>query len=127
MELVLKMPPGKPPFIGILFESEHKAAQTNASWVNNNHSLIYRLILEPVNGVINLRLIQDELGCNCLYSRLKNDPEQLLKFLYQTREIYSFNFGHVYWFGDNLKLAKSVTNQRNFVLKVEAVKVLIEY
>ncbi|MGZ3900215.1 MAG: hypothetical protein ACXVNM_07495 [Bacteroidia bacterium] len=128
-ELVLKIPAGKPPFIGVLFSGDdlYRPAKLNAGWVNNYQNSNYKLFLEPVKDKINLRLLEDSIGCNCVYQGLKYNPEQLFKFLALTKNAREIKFGHIVPKQDGYAIVKTITNNRNFVLRIDQLKLLVEH
>jgi hypothetical protein len=60
-DLIVKLPKGKPPFIGILFSTETEANTLNQELVNDFKYRPYRIILEPLRDFINLRLVCEEI------------------------------------------------------------------
>lgn len=123
MDLVLKMPKGKPPFIGVLFLSQWDAQRTNKLLPDSYSMDTYQISLEPShklflnlhNGTIHRA--RYELGY---------DPVKLLRFLHQTRECRKFNFGHVYLEDGDHKIALTTATMKKFVLKVDKVDVVAE-
>jgi hypothetical protein len=124
LELVLKMPAGKPPFIGILFKGqrvEHKAAQIHEHWANFHKDAEYNIILEPRDRWMNIRLVNRSLKCDCLYADIKYKPDVLQRFL-------AVNKGKVYNFSNLIlddegkhKVVRTWSKKELFVLKVTKV------
>lgn len=123
MELALKLPKDKLPFIGIRFYNEHEAASVNKSAVNNYHTSQYQIILEPQADKLNLRLVCSTFGLNHIYENLRYKPDQIMRFLYHTKGTKEFNFGHVVEKDGKDVVVKTVANQRLFVLKVSKLEV----
>lgn len=62
MELVLKLPAAKPPFIGILFESPNwmMASELNSDLISKKESRACKIVIEVLRRDLNLRLISEE-------------------------------------------------------------------
>jgi len=118
MELVLKLPENKPPFLGILFDDSYQACTINKNAVNNYHTSTYHLVLEPMGDKLNLRLTCDSSGLNHLYENVRYNPEKLLKFIYMTKGCNQFNFSHLIRKDGKDTVVKTLSNQRLFVLKI---------
>lgn len=118
--LVLKIPVGKPPFVGVLFESEFAGAMTHTELVNSYNREFYEIKFEPSHK---LKLCLKGFTLPPRIYELDYDPVKLLKFLQQTRDCKMFNFGHVIIVNDNYKIIRTAANQTNFVLKVNKLSV----
>lgn len=120
MELVLKIPQGKPPFVGILFAVTHEAAALNADLVINHRHKNYKLIFEVVGTHLNLRLICEDLVTVRFYNHIKFSPEKLKSWLYiiYSKKVTVINFGHITTVKDKHELVKTTPQSKNFVLKV---------
>jgi hypothetical protein len=127
VELVLKKPENKPPFIGLLFESEYEATRINATWVNNYSMDKYEIIFEPKGTKITLRLINKGMGLNHPYENVDYKPELFKTFLKSTKAISIFNFSHIINTLDGHKVVRAVATGRLFVLKVEKIYLLYEH
>ena len=126
MELILKQPVGKPPFIGILFENQFEAEKMHASLINTYHTHLYTVTFEPKGDKLDIKL-NCSMNFNNKYKGVKYDANKLTKFLEVNRDSPIFNFSHII---DNLGthiVVKSVTNRRLWVLKVEQVEVISEH
>lgn len=118
MELVVKLPENKPPFLGILFDDSYQACSINKSAVNNYHTCTYQIVLEPTGEKLNLRLICESFGLNYVYENIKYNPETLIKFVYKTKDSKLFNFSHLVRKDGKDTVVKTLANQRLFVLKI---------
>lgn len=127
MELILKLPPNKPPFIGILFRDKYRACTLNKSWVNNYNTHKYKIVLQVKGMVVDLIITEEGMGFRHTYEDLKYDSQKLLKFMRQTKEDKLFNFGHIITVLDNHEVVKTLANQRLYVLKVVKIKFEMEY
>lgn len=126
MELILKRPRNKPPFIGILFQDEYEASTLNQSWVNSYNTYLYNITLEPDGKEITLKLSLDGYGLNHRYKNLRHDPEKLYRFLYETKAHGKFNFAHLIMVRDKHTVVSTTVNRALFVLGVKKVTLLIE-
>jgi hypothetical protein len=124
MELVVKLPKGKLPFIGIKFAEMHEANELNKDLMNNYSTCIFKVILEPHKNEMNLRLICEEKLLVRFYNGLKYDPEKLKAWIYLTKTAKSFNFSHIYQLGDKEKVAMAIMSRKLFVLKLEGYEIL---
>lgn len=124
MELVFKLPKGKPPFIGIVFSSEFQAARTNQELVNDYKECDFTATLEPV-GERNLNMV-----IKCVNPPLKIEYKNL-EFKYdlfvrwrRIAEGAPVNFSHL-----NIKLnehivVKTTLQNKLFVLKLNRVDLI---
>ena len=124
MELIFKLPKGKPPFIGILFENIFQASTLNQDFVNELQGSIFTIHMEPI-AKMNLRLICENPISIRHYSNLKYDKEKL--HAWQKRVSGQVNFGHLMKVYDTDTIVKTMTKQKNFVLKIERVYFEFEY
>lgn len=123
MKLVLKLPHLKPPFIGIVFSQSSNAEQTHQDLVTVHSNLEYRIVLEFVNGLINLKIISGNLQVAKQYEGLSYDAEQLIYWINQTKNVTRFNFGHLYELNGKEVVAKTSIGLKLFVVKVNVVQV----
>lgn len=121
MKLVLKVPKGKLPFIGIEF-GEHVAADTNKDLIQNHSEKEYKIVLEHSHKRLQLRLICEELVTVRFYERLEFDPSKLRDWLYITQKATKFNFGHIFVKGNTDYIARTYPGRKPFVLKVVSVE-----
>jgi hypothetical protein len=126
MELILKQPPGKPPFIGILFNKEYEASKLNQAQVQVNNLFYFKVILEPIGTELNLTIKLDEWLFKYTYEGLNYDPDKLKRFLFDTMGAEVYNFGHVVLKNDAHLLVKTLSTQSYFVLRVKELKLLME-
>ena len=126
MELVLKLPKGKPPFIGILFQSATEAEKLNSDLVVDHRYLNYKIIFEIIADHLNIRLICEELVTVRFYNHVVYDPEKLKSWLYvlKTGKTTSVNFSHLILKDNKHTLVKAYQQKIYFVLKVANCKVL---
>ncbi len=121
MKLVLKVPKGKAPFIGVEY-GEFMAADTNKDLVLDHSEKDYKIVLEHSHRRLQLRLICEELVTVRFYERLEFEPNKLRDWLYITRRATKFNFGHIYVKGNTDHIARAYPGRKPFVLKVLSIE-----
>lgn len=126
MELILKRPKNKPPFIGILFKDEYEASTLNQSWVNSYKDSLYTITFEPEGKDLTLRFSLDGYGLNYRYKNLKHDSEKFFRFMYETKTHGRFNFAHLILVKDKHVVVSTTVNRALFVLGVKKVSLLVE-
>jgi len=126
MELVFKLPRGKPPFIGVLFPTEYSACHENQDLPERKPSVVCRILLEPIKTQMHLRLVCEELVTIRFYNYLHYDHEKLKNWLYLTKDRKEFTFGHIVRERDTDKPVKLYSTNKYFVLKIEKVEVIQE-
>lgn len=126
MELILKQPEGKHPFIGILFNNEYQAAKLNQAQVQVNNLFYYKIIFEPKADKIDLTLKMDDWLFTYKYEGLKYNSDKLKRFLFSTMGAECYNFSHLLLKGDNHHVVKTLSTQTHFILKVTEVNLLVE-
>lgn len=122
MKLVLKVPKGKPPFIGVEY-AEFQADRENHDLVKYHSNKEYRIILEPYGTGITLLLICEELVTVRTYKYLNYDPRTLKDWLLITKGTKVYNFGHVYLNGTKHEIARLIPSLNKFVLKVTSIQI----
>ncbi len=88
MELVLKIPKGKPPFIGVLFNFENEAVMKNFEWAEHNDIFELELVLDA-SQKLHILMIKDSHFSERY--EVNYDPVALLKFLHHTKDSKSFS------------------------------------
>jgi hypothetical protein len=126
MELVLKLPKVKPPFIGILFDKSWDGEKMNCDLVEAHRNAYYSIEFEYCNSHLNLRLMSQELLTIRNYAHLKFDAEKLKSWLYMSKMVNAYNFGHVIIERDQHILLKTQHKKLNFVLKMDKCKLVVE-
>jgi hypothetical protein len=121
MKLILKLPEGKPPFIGVEFATQHDGAATNHDLILNRGYKHFKLLLEMVGGSVNIRLYLEQPVEVRNYSQVKCNNEELKRW-HKTALLYKHvNFGHVYSENGVDRICKIPYHHRNipFTLKVD--------
>ncbi len=125
MELSLKMPKGKPPFIGIVFTSVREACSLNEELVNSPVDILYSLtFMHPTNNDVQVRIRSDNMKHFVIYKNVKCDPVQLENFIFINRMKQDFNFGHILRDFDRDTIVCTKEQYKPFVLKLQGVFVM---
>lgn len=120
MKLVLKLPNGKPPFIGIEFENSWQGERCNKDLILESRNEIYTLLIEPTPRV-NLRLVSDSKRICRFYDQVEYDKQKLKRWIELTRKAKLINFGHTYQEKSKDHICKVYVESKQvpFVLKLE--------
>jgi len=114
MKAVFKHAEGKPPFIGVLFESDERA-NINSLFVDRYGDLEFDLSVSTNYGYLYFSLRNEKNNLSHYYRSIKyNDAE------YKVWRAYShlkMNFGHCVMKGDQLTVARTESGKL-FVLKL---------
>jgi hypothetical protein len=128
VELVLKWTKGKPPYVGILFKSMYQAGKLNQEWVHDFGTLEYMVEIEPRSKTMLLLTVSEPT------QRLKHvykvrwfNAEKLKGFLYATRDVERFNFGHVLVEENNYVPVRTTLARKIWVLPVNKVALVEVY
>jgi hypothetical protein len=126
LKLILKLPKDKPPFIGVQFSNHYDASRTNAEAVYHINGRSCKIVLEPKDHYIDLQIKCEDAMMSYLYKSLDYSPEKLKQWLHLVSMTKQFNFGHVTLEQDDHKIAKVGSGMKNYVIKVESVKLVSE-
>lgn len=126
LELVLKLPANKPPYIGILFHSLYYASRVNEGWVNEYPGIEYGLILEPKQNELLINLVSKPYRLFYTYDVVKYDAFKLRKFLLNLKSGAPVNFGHVLMKNDKHIPAHTSSASKIWVLSIKEVKLFSE-
>jgi hypothetical protein len=127
LELVVRFPENKPPFMGILYENEFTGKRLNQGWVNTYGSLFYQVRIEHDLDFLKVTLSQKELGQKHDYLISRFDGDKVKIFLEKTKKVNQINFGHVVMEFDDLKVIKTSVGNKNWVVKVNNVEYFEEH
>lgn len=126
MELVFKLPKGKLPFMGIVFEKEFPAARTNQELVHDYKNCEFIATLEPVNNN------QFNLVLKCLDPVLKYEYKNL-EFKYDSflrwmpyANASEINFSHLIIKNSEHVVVKTSQQHKLFVIKIRQVSLIGE-
>ncbi len=122
MELALKLPKGKLPFIGIVFHSVREACRLNEHLINEPKDKIYTLtFLQPNKDGVEIRVRSENGKDYVIYQRVKCNPVQLENFMFMTNRFQDFNFGHILRDFDRDIIVKTNELGKPFVLKLQGI------
>lgn len=121
LELILKLPTDKLPFIGIHFNNSYAASSKNKTYANNYRSDLYTLCISPKSDVAIDILLQSSIA-NGQYREVKCNMQALRRFIQLTHYHPYIHFGHIYSDKGEHKIAKT-TNMDNWVLKLAKIVV----
>lgn len=122
MELALKLPKGKPPFIGIVFTSVRDACRLNEHLINQPKDKKYTItFMQPSKDGVEIRLRSDNGKDYVVYQRVKCNPTQLENFMFITNKNQDFNFGHILRDFDQDIVVKTNELGKAFVMKIQGV------
>lgn len=96
MKLILKLPNGKPPFIGIEFEKQWQGEKENKDLLLEHTNIVYSLLVEPAQSGINIRLICDSPLVIRFYHQVQYNIESFKRWHFHAQNYHSINFGHTY-------------------------------
>ncbi len=116
MELVLKLPKDKPPFMGILFDNSYKAATLNQNFVNDLQNRQFNMVITPAG--LTLRLICENPYSSYDYTELTCDMEKFKHWLVQPRPLGYFNFSHIMRKYDKDEVVRTLKDRKLFVLQI---------
>lgn len=119
MKLVVKMPEGKPPLIGIEFKDFLESNALNDDLVELHKYAVFRVVFEFQPKWLNVKLICQEALIIRHYTHVKyDDLEKLKVWLYLTKKHNQFNFCHFYVENGKEKLVKTYKKKMSFLLSV---------
>ena len=121
IELVLKLPKEKPPFIGVLYEMPQQTWR-NHSWTAEEQKQSFQLLFEPSHDLI-LWLVK---GSAMVRYSMTYDPLKLLKFLANTKDCTLFTFGCIYFDGVGFKPLKTEQGTQK-ILRIDKVSVVTDF
>jgi hypothetical protein len=120
MELVMKLPKDKPPYIGVVFTDDYAAASKNKTCANDHKDVFFSLLIIPKSrNRVDIKLIGESKG---EYTDVRCNVDALIRFLYMTRNVKQYNFGHVVLKGTEHVVAKTM-NKVLWVLKVNKIDI----
>jgi|GEM_PF-3048369 len=126
LQLVLKQPEGKLPFIGVLFSNDYVGARESQRMVNEYNKSIYKLEFKPIKNEINKIDIVVSQYIHDLKSEYKDvtmDAEKLKRFLAFNYNAKHFNFGHIGIKNNKHYPLRTSSKGSLWVLKLDEVKI----
>lgn len=133
MELVLKNPKDKPPFIGILFDdqSTFKERQENKEFVDEYKRLWmtreteFTIQFEPYTTHVNIQLFCSNPISIRSYKLVRYNPEKLEEWWRANRFIGIFNFGHIVLNQNKHEVVKTQPKMNLFVLPITKMSIKV--
>lgn len=120
MELIFKLPAGKPPFVGILFKENEirKAATLNKQFIG--HVCTMSIFAGSKARV--------HIGCNdpwmiAVYTDIDWNMHHAKVFWNQADRCRAFNFGHVLQRFNKHEIITTLPERKNFVIQLEDLKI----
>jgi hypothetical protein len=124
MKLVVKLPKGKKPFVGILFSKSFDAEKSNIDLMISHWNKTYRLEFIFEGQYVNVKLICDDEVIVRTYGHATYEADKLRSWFYLTKDCKDFNFSQLYIQNGQEKVAKEFASQKWFVLKVNGYKII---
>jgi|LakMenEpi03Aug12_release.lakeMendotaPanAssembly.Ray.scaffolds.fasta_scaffold459827_1 hypothetical protein len=124
MKLVVKLPKGKKPFIGIIFSRSYDAEKSNLDLMTNHWDKVFRIEFIFEGQSANVKLICDDELIVRTYAHAGFDADKLRSWFYLTKDCKDFNFSQLYIQDGQEKVAKDFSSQKWFVLKVSGYKII---
>ena len=126
-KLVLKEPPNKNPFIGVLFTADWEA-KTNDDLVidqkkHKSNSALFSLGIEIFADYCNLKITSPNPFTIRIYRRVKYDSLMLENWLRANCNKRPFNFGHIILKNGVQEIMKTPVWHLNFVLRLDSVTI----
>jgi hypothetical protein len=121
MELVMKLPKDKPPYLGVMFYDDYAAMSKNKGCANNYRDSFFSVLIIPTGR----NRIDIKITCgasNGSYEDVRCNVDALIRFLYMTKDVKRYNFGHVVEKEGEHKVART-TNNSPWNLKVNKIEV----
>lgn len=126
LQLVLKRPKDKPPFLGVLFDSEFKASRYNEWWIQNpGEATRIGLMIEPKRGVLEIKIVPAYAN-GSVYRIEDFKPFELQQFLIYAMSQKVVNFGHVI-IKENKHIPVRTNNGKLWVLKISNIEFIKEH
>jgi hypothetical protein len=127
LELVLKFPELKPPFMGVKYEREFTGSRVNQSWVNSYGRELYQIRLEPEGDVIRVTITTEKVANRYTYVISKFNSKKIEEFIGRIGIGQLINFGHVIQIEDELKIIRTSVSNKNWVLQVNKIEFFEEH
>jgi hypothetical protein len=125
MELELKVPKGKLPFVGIRFNNSFAAVSTHKEMVDLFKKTALKMRLERAGDRLFVRLISDSPNREYRYTQVVYDWSKLQIFLaVPTKE---WNFGHIINVNGRDQVVKTIPDNKVFTVKLDDIQILHEY
>jgi hypothetical protein len=127
VELLFKVPQGKPPVIAVVFESAKEACELNQDLVNDYADLLYTLQFRGSSSSEGITFVLGNERLKGLrnYRGVKYDQKKLENFLFVTRTAKQILFLHLLHDFDRYFTVTTLDKYKKFELKLERIIYLI--
>lgn len=122
MKLIVKLPRGKLPFIGIIVP-ELDFGQLNQDLVLQFKHADYKIVFEFRRNKLSMRLISEENLIVRFYNDLVFDEDKQRSWFYRTKNARAFNFSHVEIKDDKEMVVRTKEKLQLFILKVSSYEI----
>lgn len=124
MKLIVKLPKGKKPFIGILFNDSLESQILNADLVNIFSHISYSIKFNFEAEHVNVQLIGEEEPIIRSYNNLSYDADRLKNWFLLTKNVRDFNFSQIHLNKISQEtVALVIKTQKLFILKVNGYQI----
>jgi hypothetical protein len=124
MKLVVKLPKGKKPFVGIQFTRSFDAEKSNIDLMTKYWDKVFRIEFIFEGQYVNLKLICDDELIVRTYALAGFDADKLRSWFYLTKDRKDFNFSQLYIHNGQETVVKEFTSQKWFVLEANGYKII---
>lgn len=124
VELILKLPANKPPFLGVLYTNIYQASNENKMLVEDKLTG-FEIVLIPAGDKMHLKLKCTDRNLTLWYKDLSYDKTKFDIWIRHTTA--QVNFGHIMQEFDKHVIVKTPAKQIPFVLKIDKVYMESEY
>jgi hypothetical protein len=123
MELSLKLPAGKFPFIGIRFTDLKEAAELNADLFDLKPAGSFHIVLQPELTHCDLKIFCNEPAVFRTYKNLNHDPFEFRDWSKKLNPTMNFNFGHIVKIDGKDRPIINTLTDKLYVIKVESISI----
>ncbi len=128
MILVVKLPPNKPPFLGVLFKYENEGALLNFDLVESYKGSVFRMVINCTPATVKVMIICEEHLLLRTYLLGYEDKKKLkiwAEILNPNPPAY-FNFSHITQENGNFNVVKTNLKKENFIVKIDRIDIAFE-
>lgn len=126
MKLVVKLPDGKPPFIGVEYENPWIGEKEGREVFKICNGCEFDLVIQPLPSVLSIRLICEDPFMVKFYSSIEFDKQRFKRW-YQIAKAYRIvNFGHTYSKYSEDKICFMVKNGKKVPMVLKVKRILLE-
>lgn len=126
MKLVVKLPEGKPPFIGIEFESPWIGEKEGREVFSNSNQRAFDLVIQPLSSTMSIRLVCEDPVIVKFYSGVEFDVERFKLWIHVSKNQNKINFGHTYSKYSEDKICYIVKDGKKVPMVLKVRRILLE-